>query len=143
MHTPTPNTVVVSSASKTRHQHLTPSDREGKKIDAVGQKCYTTGAQGIKATTYIACMARYSYALWEQLLDILEMLPEDKVTKCRFLQREGMLLGKQLLISVKHVLDLFAKTVMSVVSLRRHAWLRSMDLQLDTKLIIEGLPFDG
>lgn len=59
-----------------------PSDREGKKIDAVGQKFYSTGALGIKATSYMACMARYSYALWEQLLDILDFLP-DKSTECR------------------------------------------------------------
>lgn len=54
-----------------------------------------------------------------------------------------MLLGKQLLTSAKHVLDLFAKTVTSAISLWRHAWLRSTDLQLDTKLIVEDLPFEG
>lgn len=45
--------------------------------------------------------------------------------------------------ALKHVLDLFAKTVTSAVSLCRHAWLRSMDLQLDTKWLIEDLPFEG
>lgn len=66
---PKPNSMVVSSASKMRHQHSTPSDKEGKKIEAVGRKFYSTGALGIKATSYVACMARYSYALWRAFKD--------------------------------------------------------------------------
>lgn len=140
---PKPNSVVVSLASKYRRQHSTPSDKEGKKIDTVCRKFYLTGALGIKATSYMACMARYSYALWDQLAEVVDMLPDDKRTKCRFLQREGMLLGKQLLTSAKHLIDLFAKTVTSTVSFRRHAWFRTTDLQPDTKAIIEDLPFEG
>lgn len=100
--------------------------------DAVGHKFYSTGAFGIKATSFMACMARYSHALWKQLSEILDLLPDDKSTKCRFLQKEGVLLGKQLLTSAKHVLYLFAKTVTSAVFLHKHAWLCSMGLQLDT-----------
>lgn len=61
-------------------------------------------------------MSSYSYALWEQLLDVMDTL-SDKKTKCWFLQKEGMQIGKQLLTWTKHVLDLFAKTVTSAVSL--------------------------
>lgn len=141
--TPNPNLMVISSASKIRHQHSIPSDKEGKKIDGVGRNFYSTGALGIKATSYMACMARYSYALWEQLSDVLDLLFPEQTTKCKFLWKEGMLLGKQLLTLTKHVLDLFAKTVTSAVSLRRHAWLHSMDLQPDTRSIIEDLLFEG
>lgn len=141
MRTQSPSLVVVSSASKSRKQHLTPGDREGTKIDAVGHNFYSLGALGI--TSYMACVAWYSYALWERLLDILELLPDDKHTKCWFLQKYGMQLGKQLLVSAKYVLDLFAKMVTSALSLRRHAWLCSMDLQLDAKSIIEDLHFEG
>lgn len=67
--------------------------------------------------SYMACMNRYSYALWEQLSDMMDTFPNDKRTKCRFLQKEGMQLGKKLLTSAKHLLDLFAKMASSAVSL--------------------------
>lgn len=51
--------------------------------------------------------------------------------------------SKELLNSVKHILDLFNKTFISPVCFRRHPWLRSTDLQLDTKMVIEDLPFEG
>lgn len=97
------------------------------------------GARCIEAMSYMTCMSHYSYALW----DTLDLLLEDKQTKCRFLQKEGMQLGKQLLILTKYVLDLFAKMVTSAISLHCHVWLRSMDLQHDTRALIEDLSFKG
>lgn len=99
------NSVVESSASKSRKHHSTPNDRERKKIDVAGQKFYSTGALGIKTVSYIMCVSHYSYALWEQLSNVMKSLSDNKRTKGHFLQNEGMQLGKQLLTSVKHVLD--------------------------------------
>lgn len=42
-----PNSVVVNSPSKLIKWHSTPNDREGKKIDALGFKFYSTGALDI------------------------------------------------------------------------------------------------
>lgn len=91
--------VIFSTSLKSRKMHLTPSDKEGKKLDGIGHKLYSTGALGVKATSYMTCMSQYSYALREQLLEVINTLPEDKNTKCRFLQWEGMLLGKQLTLA--------------------------------------------
>lgn len=101
------------------------------------------GVLGIKTMSYITCMSRYSYALWAQMSEVLDKLPMDKKTKGRFLPKEGMLLGKQFLMSAKHILNLFAETITSAVCLHCHAWLRSTDLQQDTKVLIEDLPFEG
>lgn len=67
--------------------------------------------------SYMAHMNCYSYALWEQLSDVMDTLTGDKRNKCRFLLKEGMQLGKHLLTSDKNFLDLFAKTVATAVSL--------------------------
>lgn len=72
-----PNSLVVSSALKSQKHHSTPSDKE-EKIDAMGRKFYLTGALGIKAMSYMACMNWYSYAHWEQLLAVMDTLPDDK-----------------------------------------------------------------
>lgn len=74
---------------------------------------------------------------------MMDSFPDDKRTKCQFLQKEEMQLGKQLLTSVKSVLDLFVKTVTAAVFLQHHAWLQSIVLQLDTRVLIEDLPFEG
>lgn len=75
--------------------------------------------------------------------EVLDTVLEDKRVRGWFLQNEGMLLGKQLLSSAKHTLDLFGKTLTSAVCLQRHAWLHSSDLQYDTRAIIEDLPLEG
>lgn len=91
----------------------------------------------------MSCMSRYSYALWNQLSEILEIVSEEKRSKDCLLQKGWMLLGKQLLDSVKHILDLFAKSVTSAVCLHQHACQHLTDLQPDAKAIIEGLPLKG
>lgn len=73
-------------------------------------------------------------------MGVMDALPDDKRTKCRFLQKEGMQLDMQLLTSAKHVQDLFVKTVTFAVSLCRHAWLCTTHLQPDTRTLIEELP---
>lgn len=51
--------------------------------------------------------------LVETMLEVLDVILEK--TKGQFLQKEGMLLAKQLLASAKHILDLFTKTITSAV----------------------------
>lgn len=135
------NSILVSMASKLRKRHSTPNNQKGKKIDASGRKFSLIGELDIKAMSYIVCMSYYSYALLDQLSEDLAMIPEDRRTICQFLQKEGILLGKQLTLA--NMLDLFAKMITSAVSLRRHAWLQSTGLQPDTKALIEDFPFEG
>lgn len=109
-----PNLVVVTLALKLRQSLSTPIDKEGKKLDAAGHKFYSTGTLGIKGIFYITCMCFYTYALWELMSEVLDTVLEHKCFKERFLQKEGMLLGKQL-NSPKHILDLFADILTSAV----------------------------
>lgn len=69
---PKPNSMVVNSASKMLRLYSAPNDREGKKIEVAGRKFYSTGALGIKAMLYMACISRYFYVLWEQFLEIMD-----------------------------------------------------------------------
>lgn len=60
---PQPNSIVVSSSSKSRRHYSTPLDREGKKINSYGCRLYSTGALGIKSCNYVACISQYSLSL--------------------------------------------------------------------------------
>lgn len=49
------------------------------------------------------------------MYEVLETVFLNKWVKGRFLQKEGMILGKQLLSSTKHILHLFMKMLISIV----------------------------
>lgn len=70
------NSVVDTAALQPRRSHMTPANREGKKIDTAGCKFYSMGELGIKGVSYISCMKRYTYALWEQMWEVLEAVPD-------------------------------------------------------------------
>lgn len=140
---PKPNSVVVSTSAKTKRRQSTPSDREGKKLDSFGRRFYSSGALGIKASNYSACIARYIHAIFEDLSDVIPSLSDDKRRKLLQLQSAGLAAAKQEIATSKHLLEAASKTLATAVALRRHSWLRSTHLQPDTKAVIEDLPFDG
>lgn len=61
---PQPNSVVVSSFSKSHCHHSTSSDKKGRKLDSCGRCLYSTRALGIKSCNYIACMSCYIHAIF-------------------------------------------------------------------------------
>lgn len=67
-----PNSVVVSSSSKSRRHYSTSSDREGKKLDSYGHRLYSTGALGIKSHNYIAFVSCFVHSVFEDLAPILQ-----------------------------------------------------------------------
>lgn len=84
-----PNSVVVASSSRNRH-HSTPPNRERKKIDAYGKHFYATGSLGIKDSNYLACMARFVYAVLEDFSTIIPCLPKKLRSQALQLQADGL-----------------------------------------------------
>lgn len=140
---PKPNSVVVSSSARGRKHQSTPPDREGKKMDSFGRRFYSAGALGIKTGNYMACIARFMHALFEDMSDLIPHLPDDKRVKALQLQSDGLAAAKQEIASAKHSLETASKTLATAVALRRHSWLRSTNLQYDTRTVVEDLAFDG
>lgn len=130
-HHPQPNSVIVSSSSKTRCQHCTPPVKEGKKLDSFGRRLYSVGALGIKSCNYMACMAHYIHAIFEDLMIRSQAL-------CR-----RPCWGKTRSKSAEHTLETSPKMLTTAVAIRRHSWLNSSSLALGMKSLVEDLPFDG
>lgn len=76
----------------------------------MSKRFYSAGTLGIKVTIYNTCMGRYQNAFWEQLLEVIVALPENKQTIAHCIQQEDMTPARQQLKSVKHIIDDFAKT---------------------------------
>lgn len=138
-----PNSVVVSSSSRSRRQHSTPPDREGKKMDAYGRRLYSIGALGIKSCDYEVYIARCIHSVFEDLSLLLQLIPEDSRQRAVLLCSKGLLAAKQSIAIARHTLEMSAKTLTTAVAIQRHSWLRSTSLSQEAKSAIEDLPFDG
>lgn len=135
---PRPISMVVSSSSKLKKVHCVPTDREGKKLDALGRYFYTIGSLGVPLTAYSGFMGRHQYYLWDQLRDIFAELPEDLKAKARQVQGEGMTLVKHQLTAARHSLDACTKAMVSAVTLRQHSWLRVSSIPHDIRVFFQG-----
>lgn len=101
------------------------------------------GALAIKASNYLACISRFLFGVLEDFSSMLPLLSEDARVKVSQLEVDGLAAAKQLICSSKHVLESSARTLSTVVALRRFGWLHSTSLSSDTKSIIEDIAFDG
>lgn len=70
---PKPNSMAVSTSSKSKKVHSTPNDREGKKLDSIDKRLYSTGSLRVRTSTYSGFMGRYQYSLCDQLGPILTL----------------------------------------------------------------------
>ncbi|KAL8221270.1 UNVERIFIED_CONTAM: hypothetical protein K2H54_063063 [Gekko kuhli] len=65
--------------AKGRHgSWLSPSDKEGRKLDALGCRGYSSGAAGLRVVNLSAIMGLYNRLLWEKLVTFADDLPQDK-----------------------------------------------------------------
>lgn len=79
-----PNSLLVSAANNrfmSGQTHFTPTDRGGRKIDALGRKVFSSSSMEIKVANYQAVMSHYQFPLWERMPVFVQDLPDDKSLK--------------------------------------------------------------
>ncbi|KAH0629919.1 hypothetical protein JD844_012410 [Phrynosoma platyrhinos] len=88
---PHQNSDIVEGAQyiSTFKSSTSPADKEGKKIDMLTKKSYSTSVLGLKVANYVGCMGAYSQHLMEKLALILEHLPEEHKLCAIDLQQEA------------------------------------------------------
>lgn len=106
---PKPNSMVVASSTKSSHTAL--SDKDSRRIDAYGKRFYATGSLGIKALDYLACMARFVYAVLDDFSAVIPHLPEALRAQALQLQTDGLAVVRQQLNTTKHILESSARTL--------------------------------
>ncbi|XP_054846821.1 uncharacterized protein LOC129337273 isoform X1 [Eublepharis macularius] len=120
-----------------------PADREGRKLDGMGRKIYSSASLGFRIANFQAIMGSYNLFLWRRLSSYLSDLPEDRRHLVKALQAEAMKLSKQQMTAGKDAADSAARAMATSVVLRRHAWLRSTALPPEKKAKVEDFPFEG
>ena len=142
---PIPNSLIVetSCSRPSAKAHVTPVDKEGKKLELVGRKIYSLVTLLLRVINYQTVLGAYHKQLWLKLLPGLKMIPED--TRQAFLNsyEEAQTVSKYERLSIRHAAEISARVLMSAISIRRHAWLRSADIMEDVKSKVESLAFDA
>ncbi|XP_042312885.1 uncharacterized protein LOC121925140 [Sceloporus undulatus] len=138
------NSAIVkgSQLSFTPRTSSSPSDKESKKIDGMARKFYASAVLDLKVANYAAYMGAYVQHLMERMEPLLDEMPDDKRKLALAIQSEAHSIGGQQIISARHSTDCASKILSGSVALRRHAWLRCLDLSPHARSTIEDMPFD-
>lgn len=117
--------------------HSTSADKEGKKIDAISQKAYSSLMSSVRITNYHATIGGCQLFLWEKLSTYLDFFHENKKALTKLSQTENICLLKQHISAGWHSTGSSDRAMASVV-----VWL-STALPAETRNRMEGLPFEG
>ena len=140
---PKPNFIIVeASQGRSQKIHASPADKEGRRLDLFGRRVYSAAALGLRVAAYQATMARYQVLLWQKMASVCDSLPDDRRDLARAFHQEATRLSHLQLATTQHEADCAAKAMVSGVAIRRHAWLRSAGLSVESRSRIEDLPFD-
>lgn len=123
--------------------HIFPFEKEGRKLDFLGRKIYTSAALSLRIANLNAIMGGYQTFLWENITQHLDTLSDDKRSLVKLIQTEGIKIGKQQISAACHLVDTASKAMASAVVLRRHSWLRATGFPSNIRARVEDLPFEG
>ncbi|XP_078233615.1 uncharacterized protein LOC144583550 [Pogona vitticeps] len=142
---PAPNSLIVeSSSTKTPAKgHPTPTNKEGRKLEILARRMYSMTTFTLRAVNYLVAMGAYQKQLWSRVLPALQMAPDDIRQLCLDTHAEALTVSKYQRLAARHVAEATSKNFASLITLRRHAWLRSANIVEDIKTRVENLPFDA
>lgn len=142
---PVPSSLIIEDMQAWCHpgQHVSPTDRESRRLDTLGRKLYSSSALNFRIADYQTIMGRYQLYLWESLSKYLDELPGESKRLAKQIQSEAVKLSKKEVRAGKHSADMSARSMASAIVLRRHSWLRNTDLPIAIRSRVENLPFEG
>ena len=135
--------VESTSSRSSGKSHVTPTNREGRKLEVLGRKIYSLTTFVLFVVNYLTAMGAYQRQLWSRVLPALQVAPEENRQIFLNGHAEALTVSKHQRLASRHIADATAKILSSAITLRRHAWLRAANIVEDVKTRIENLPFDG
>ncbi|XP_078245250.1 uncharacterized protein LOC144587803 [Pogona vitticeps] len=142
---PIPNSLIVeSSCSKpSGRAHVVPTNKEGRKLEMLGRRLYSLISFVLRVANYQTALGAYQKQLWLKIMPALKLLPDEVKQGYMNTYEEAQTVSKHQRIATRHSVEAAARILVSCVSLRRHAWLRSANILEDVKAKVEDLPFDA
>ena len=106
------------------------------------RKIYSFATFMLRVAKYEAAMGAYQKQLWSRVLPALESAPEETQDILNT-YAEALTVSRHQRLASRHSADVSAKTLVSAVALRRHAWFRASGIIEDAKKQIEDQPFNA
>ncbi|EMP27328.1 hypothetical protein UY3_15587 [Chelonia mydas] len=119
----TPNSLVVESVNHREQQGQpapTLKNKNSRRLDSLGRKVYSSSSFQLRVANHQALLGRYGFNLWG-------LLPK----------------FEDALQAASDVVDTAARSMASVVSMRRASWLLLSGLSSEAQLVMQDLPFHG
>ncbi|KAJ7307481.1 hypothetical protein JRQ81_009502 [Phrynocephalus forsythii] len=141
---PLPNSLVVDATqnrSKGRSA-LTPSNKEGCKLDIIGHRHYSLASFSLRSANYLCAMEAYSRHILLEAAPVLDSFPDGQKAKLIALHEELLSLIDYETLAARNMAAAAAKQLSTAIYLRRHAWLRTTNIPDDARNRIEDSPFD-
>ncbi|XP_078233403.1 ubiquitin-conjugating enzyme E2 E2 isoform X1 [Pogona vitticeps] len=142
---PVPNSIIVESSQARTQTKSRPTlaNKDGRKVDTMAKRIYSLQAFLLRSISYQATMGAFQRHLWNQILPFMESFPEPMRSDLINIHSQAISLAKYQRIAARHSAEAASKTLVTSISIRHHAWLKSSTISDDTKSRIEDLPFDS
>ncbi|XP_075776479.1 uncharacterized protein LOC102450114 [Pelodiscus sinensis] len=115
---PQPNSLVVDAAQqrvKTPRHKTTPADKEGKRLDLLGRKVYSSATITLRMANYDALLSNHNFDIYTKLVSLLEHLPENKREILKLVVQEGYTASGTVLQIALDIADTAARTTTTSV----------------------------
>ncbi|KAJ1194439.1 hypothetical protein NDU88_003728 [Pleurodeles waltl] len=141
-----PDSVVVGVARKRANSHTSgdapPPDKESRKFDAAGKRVAVQAANQWRIANSQALLARYDRAHWDEMQHLIEHLPKELQKQAKQVVEEGQNVSNNQIRSSMDAADTAARTINTVVTIRRHAWLRTSVFKPEIQQAVLNMPFN-
>ncbi|KAJ1091581.1 hypothetical protein NDU88_004700 [Pleurodeles waltl] len=142
----TPDSVVVGAARKRANSQSSGDaplpDKESRKFDAAGKRVAVQAANQWGIANSQALLARYDREHWDEMQHIIQHLPKEHQKRAQQVVEEGQAVSNNQIRSALDSADTAARTVNTVVTIRRHAWLQSSAFKPEILQAVLNMPFN-
>ncbi|KAJ7320482.1 hypothetical protein JRQ81_019993 [Phrynocephalus forsythii] len=118
---PLPNSLVVDATQKRTKGRwaLTPSNKEGRKLDIIGRRHYSLASFSLRSAKYLCTMEAYSCHILLQAAPVLDSLPEEQKAKITALHEGLLSLIDYETLAARNMADAAAKQLSTAIYPRR------------------------
>lgn len=125
---PTPNSLVVRATSeRVRQQHLwsIPADKEGKCLDLLGRKVFSSSSLQVRIASYQVPLAKDNFLNYTKFVEFTDSFPQQDRAHFQALINEGKLISRTTLQSAVNAADVSSSIMAIAIIMCKESWLHA------------------
>lgn len=140
---PPPNSLVIQAATKWAHQQhprSIPADKEGKHLDLLSHKVFSSINLEFCILNYLTLFAKYNFLTYGKHMDFTDKLLLQDQARFQALLEEGKLVARTTLQATVDAADTSSHMMAKGIVMHRESWLHSFNFLKEIQTTIEDLP---